>query len=252
MYTIAIANNKGGVGKSTSAVNLAAIYAEQGRRVLLLDLDPQGHASYLVGLRAAAETPMRRVLLGRSTVAAEAVATRWGFDLVPAGRELASAEAELSQAQGLSALADALEPCADRWDLVICDTPPNVCMLGSTAIFASDVVVVPMTLEVLPLDGLGLLGESLARVRRYKPSVSVGAVFGTKSDDRTRLAKSIRETIAKADGFGAMCETLVRRDITIAQAAAGLGPITHAAPGSHGAQDYRAVAAELVALGVVQ
>lgn len=253
MFTIAIANQKGGVGKTTSAVNLAAAFAEQGRRVLLIDLDPQGHAAMHLGARDDDDPPVAHLLMGRKTLDEVAVPTPFGFDLVASGRSLADTEFLLTSKQALTALSDALRPYNDRWDLVLLDCPPSVGMLSSCAFFAADRLVVPMRLQTFSLDSLGLLRESLDRVSRFKPGgCPVGAIFATDSDPRTKLARSINDVLGEAEqDLGRLATTRIRRCTELAEAPGAKMPITSFAPKSAGASDYRALASELVALGAV-
>lgn len=253
MFTIAIANQKGGVGKTTSAVNLAAAFAESGKRVLLIDLDPQGHAAMHLGARDDDDPPVAELLMGRKTLDQVARPTAFGFDLVASGRSVADTEFLLTSRQALTALADALQPFGERWDLCIIDCPPSVGMLSSCAFYAADRVVVPMKLQALSLDSLGLLRESLSRVGRFKAGgCTVGAIFATDSDDRTKLARSVLEVLKEAEGdLGKLASTRIRRCTELAQAPGARMPITAFAPKSAGAVDYRALATELVGLGAV-
>jgi chromosome partitioning protein len=253
MFTVAIANQKGGVGKTTSAVNLAAAFAESGRRVLLIDLDPQGHAAMHLGARDDDDPPVAHLLSGRKSLDQVAQPTPFGFDIVASGRSLADTEYLLTSKTALTALADALEPFRDRWDLAVLDCPPSVGMLAMNAFYAADRIVVPMKLQALSLDSLALLQESLDRVGRFKPGgCTVGAIFATDSDDRTKLAKSIIEVLKEAEGgFGKLAATRIRRCTELAQAPGAHMPITAFAPKSNGAIDYRALASELVGLGAV-
>lgn len=251
MHVVAMANQKGGVGKTTSAVNLAAVFAE-GRRVLLIDMDAQRNASIHCGAPVYEQAPVRKLLGGGCSAREAATLTPFGFDLIASGRDAAQAEIDLSVRQdALFALSDALAPHAADWDLVICDCPPHLGWLSSTALGAAHVVVVPMVLQTLPLEGLGQLAESITRVRRSNPSLRVGAVFATNCNPRTRLAGSVLEAIRKAPGFSKLAETRIRVDTELAEAPGAGVPILQYAPHSRGAADYRALARELVTMGAI-
>lgn len=249
MQTIAVTNQKGGVGKTTSAVNLAAIYAEQGRRVLLVDLDPQGQASVHVGMRPTTQSPVRRLLTGEGTAAELACPTPYGFDLLAGGRDVGKAGREVEEEHNFTALADALAAAGDRWDLVLCDCPPSLGALTVVAFYAAECVIVPMLLETFSLDSLGLLEDSLNRIRRAR-DVRVGAIFATRADPRTLLARSVIAAV-RASNFGQMADTFIRQDTLVAAAPAAKIPLMMFAPDTRGAEDYRALAAELVSMGAV-
>jgi chromosome partitioning protein len=250
MQTIAVTNQKGGVGKTTSAVTLAAIYAEQGKRVLLLDVDPQGHASRHVGMRPARNSAMRRLLTGEGSVAELATATPYGFDLLAATRDLGTAQHELASDHAFNRLRDLLAAAGDRWDLAICDCPPALNELTVVAFYAAECVIVPMLLEALSLDSLGLLEDTISRIRAVRGGLRVGAIFATRSDPRTLLARSVVEAV-QASTFGRLAATQIRQDTLIATAPLHGQPITTFAPTTRGTEDYRALAAELVNMGAI-
>ena len=252
MQTIAVANQKGGVGKTTSAVNLAATYAAQGKKTLLIDMDPQGHASRHLAMRPSGRTsPMRSLLGGEGAAADLASPTPYGFDLLAAGRDIGSAERDITDAHNFHVLGDALAAAGSRWDLVICDCPPSLNALTVAAFYASECVIVPMLLQALSLDGLGLLEDSIGRIRRVHASLRVGAIFATNSDPRTLLARSVIEAV-EASAFGQLARTQIRRDTMLAAAPGAGQPITVFAPDTRGAADYAALAAELVTMGAVR
>lgn len=251
MQTIAVTNQKGGVGKTTSAVNLAATYAAQGKRVLLIDLDPQGHASRHVGMRPAGNSPMRRLLTGQGSAAELAAATPYGFDLLAATRDLGTAEHEVTSDHAFNRLRNLLAAAGERWDLAICDCPPALSALTVLAFYAADCVIVPMLLEALSLDSLGLLEDSIGRIQEVRTGLRVGAIFATRSDPRELLARSVVEAV-QASAFGALATTQIRKDTLLATAPLHGQPITAFAPTTRGTQDYRALAAELVSMGAVR
>ncbi|MEY4510969.1 MAG: hypothetical protein RLZZ450_3091 [Pseudomonadota bacterium] len=261
MKVLAIANRKGGCAKTTSAVNLAAIFAELGKRVLLIDLDSQGHASEHIGMRVDVDSPVYRVLARSENVVDLARACPFGFDVLAGGKDIAAAELFMktsTSGNGRMVLREALEDVpSGRWDVVLLDCPPALDQLTMAALIACDGVLVPLPLEPLPFDGLKRLLESIEGVRRYdNRALTVQAVFVTLCNERTILASTIREEVEQLIpgnplfAPAAMLNSRVRRNIALAEASKAARPVTAYNPACHGADDYRELAGELVARGV--
>lgn len=250
MRTLAIANQKGGVGKTTTAVNLAAVLAEQGKRVLLVDLDPQGNASSHVGMRIDKQSPAALVLMGLSSAASSVRSSDFGFDVLPGGKATRVAETHLTMnPDDAGHLREQLR-ASDAWDVVLLDCPPSLGFILHAALLAADGVIVPMALEALPLEGLSDLLGTIDKQRAHNPGLLLSAIFATKSDERTVLARDVLASLKKHCG-AALLKTIIRRNVALAAAPAAEQPITLYAPTSAGAEDYRALAGELVGKGVV-
>jgi chromosome partitioning protein len=243
---LALANQKGGVGKTTTAVNLAACLAEAGGKTLVLDLDPQANATSGLGERANGTSSYD--LLDGAPLDEIVHATSFpNLDLVPAKPALAGAAVELSgHAEGGSFLAEALVPARDRYDYVFIDCPPSLGPLTVNGLAAADAVLVPVQCEYYALEGLAQLLHSIELVRRnLNPKLAVAGMLLTMIDGRTRLAADVAAEVRRHFG-DLVFEAVVPRNVRLAEAPSHGLPITAYDPASAGADAYFRVASELV------
>jgi chromosome partitioning protein len=242
----ALANQKGGVGKTTTAINLAACLAEAGQRALVIDLDPQANATSGLGARANGVSSYD--LLDGAPLADLTMATRFpNLDLVPAKPDLAGAVVELARRDDADRyLAEALAGATDAWDFVFLDCPPSLGPLTVNALAAADRVLVPVQAEYYALEGLAQLVESVDLIRvRLNPRLRIGGVLLTMVDGRTRLAAEVSDEVRRHLGE-LVFSTVVPRSVRLAEAPSHGLPAIAYDPRSPGADAYWKVAMELV------
>ncbi len=246
---VTIANQKGGVGKTTTAVSLAAALAQSGRRVLLVDLDPQGNASSGVGVRVGADAPtIYDVLVADTPIddAIEATSLRNLF-LVPATLDLAGAEIELVSALSREQkLRRALSSVRDDFDVVLIDCPPSLGLLTVNALAAGEGVIVPIQCEYYALEGLGVLRRNAELIRTHlNPELHILGFVLTMHDGRTRLSQQVVDEVRRHFGEQVF-RTRIPRSVRLAEAPSFGQPITVFDPSSRGSVAYHRLAAEVL------
>ena len=250
---IAIINQKGGVGKSTTAINLAAALGDLGRHVLVVDFDPQGNATSGFGVnKDALEADVYDALMDEDTTLESVIVASCvdGVDVAPATIQLAGAEIELVSVMAReSVLRYALEPVRGEYDYVLVDCPPSLGLLTVNALVAADSLLIPIQCEFYALEGLSKLLESMRLVRgRLNPSLDVFGVVMTMYDARTILSRDVVGNVR--DYFGdKVFQTVIPRNVKLSEAPSHGLPANRYAPASKGAQAYEALAREVVAHG---
>ena len=247
---IAVVNQKGGVGKTTTSVNLAASLVEQGKRVLLVDLDPQGNATTGSGVdKKTIERTVYQVLLGLGEVASIRTTSESGkYDLLPANRELAGAEVELVELPNREGrLKAALAVVEGDYDFVLLDCPPSLSLLTINGLVAAREVLIPMQCEYYALEGLSDLVGTIKRVRsNLNPVLEIGGLLRTMFDPRNTLSQQVSAQLEQHFG-DKVFKTLVPRNIRLAEAPSYGMPAVVWDRTSKGAQAYLALAAEILA-----
>jgi chromosome partitioning protein len=248
MTVIAFANQKGGVGKTTTAVNLGAALAAPGRSVLVVDMDAQANASSALGREARDGHDTYEVLLGGADPLDALVETSAaGVLLLPASRDLAGAEIELVAVEGREGrLRAALARLRDRFDYVLVDCPPSLGLLTVNALTAADEVIVPVQCEYLALEGLGHLARTLELVRqRLNPALRLRGLVMTMFDARTNLSAEVVAEVRRH--FAQTYRTVIPRSVRLGEAPSHGRSILDYDPSSSGARAYRSLAEEVIA-----
>ncbi|WP_330998284.1 ParA family protein [Georgenia wutianyii] len=252
---IAMCNQKGGVGKTTTTINLGAALAEYGRRVLIVDFDPQGAASAGLGINAnELDRTIYSVLMEPRSDVREIICETSveGLDIVPANIDLSAAEVTLvTEVAREHALTRVLRPVADDYDVVLVDCQPSLGLLAVNALTAAHGVVIPLEAEFFALRGVALLMETIDKVsERINPRLQLDGILVTMYDGRTLHAREVLERVR--EGFGdRVFDTVINRTIKFPDATIATEPITTYAPSHPGAEAYRRLARELVARGDV-
>jgi chromosome partitioning protein len=250
---IALCNQKGGVGKTTTTINLGAALAEYGRRVLVVDFDPQGAASAGLGINAHEldRTIYNLMMEPRADVREIIEHTDVeGLDVVPANIDLSAAEVQLvSEVAREQALARVLRPVLDDYDVILIDCQPSLGLLTVNALTAAHGVIIPLEAEFFALRGVALLVESVERVQdRINPRLRIDGILATMVDLRTLHSREVIDRVREAFGEK-VYTTMISRTVKFPDASIATEPITTYAPNHPGAEAYRRLARELVARG---
>ncbi len=250
---IAMCNQKGGVGKTTTAINLAAALAEYGRRVLIVDFDPQGAASVGLGISAQElDQTVYNLLLDRDAQIHEIIRPTAfeNLDVLPANIDLSAAEVQLvGEVARENILSRVLRPVADEYDVILIDCQPSLGLLTVNALTAAHGVLIPLECEFFALRGVALLVETIEKVKdRLNPRLVVDGIVATMFDPRTLHAREVVTRVYEAFD-DALYHTVIMRTVKFPDASVAAEPITTYAPSHRGATAYRQLARELIARG---
>ena len=245
---LAVTNQKGGVGKTTTAVNLSACLAALDQRVLMIDLDPQGNATTGCGVFKREALPtVYQILIGRSTFAEARIRTEFGFDILPANRELAGAEVELIEMGNREyRLRDALSEARADYDFILMDCPPALNMLTVNGLAAAEAVMIPMQCEYYALEGLTDLVATLKKVRgNLNPKLEIEGLLRTMYNGQSTLTQQVSSELENHFG-DKVYRTIIPRNVRLAEAPSYGKPVIAFDRSSRGAQAYLSLAQEML------
>ena len=247
MKVLVFANQKGGVGKTTSAISIAAALGIKGKKTLVIDFDPQGNASSGLGVRKPQVTSYD-IIIGRRTAGDAIVKTKYkNLDVIPANMALAAAEFELADLENReSKLKTALEPIQDNYDYAVIDCPPSLGLLTLNALAAGDGVIIPMQCEYFSLEGLSQIMMTVKQVKKlYNPALTLTGILITMYNGRLNLSVSVLDELKKyyADK---LFKTPIQRNVRISEAPSYGMPIQYYDKYSRGSLQYADVAAEIM------
>jgi chromosome partitioning protein len=245
---IAIANQKGGVGKTTTSINLGASLAKTRRRVMLIDIDPQGNATMGSGVnKQLLKASTYEVLIGQASVESARITVEAGYDLVPANDHLAGAQIDLVNLERRETrLREALVPVVSQYDYILIDCPPALNLLTLNALAAADAVMIPMQCEYYALEGLTALLDVIRRVRlELNPQLKIEGLLRTMFDPRNNLDNEVSAQLKRHFG-DKLYRTIIPRNVRLAEAPSHGKPVITYDLQSRGAQAYLALAGEIL------
>jgi chromosome partitioning protein len=251
---IALCNQKGGVGKTTTSINLGATLAEYGRRVLAVDFDPQGALSAGLGVPTHDVPTIYDLLLGSSTAVVDTIVPTAtpGLDVIPANIDLSAAEVHLvNEVAREQILARVLRQVSDKYDVILIDCQPSLGLLTINALTAAHGVLIPLECEYFALRGVALLVETIEKVRdRLNPAIKLDGILATMYDSRTLHSREVLQRVVEAFGPQVL-ETVIGRSVKLPDASVAAEPVTMFAPEHAVTESYRQLARELIARGAV-
>lgn len=251
MKIISIANFKGGVGKTTTAINLAAGLKNLGKKVLLIDVDPQANLTQSLGvvddeLESSIYTVLRKEAFGEKTKLTDALVNTSGLDLIPSSLDLASAELELASVYGREQILSQLLKPLKKFDYVFIDCPPSMGMLTINALVASDLVLIPLQAEFLPLKGARSFLKHFELVRKLNKKLKLLGFVLTKYDQRKKMNQQVKEALEKEFSEGQVFKSRIRTNIALANAQEKGMDIFNYEKRSNGAIDYSSLTKEFL------